>query len=61
MFLSIAFKKVNLIRRVNSYEVILCQRYSDRISIPHDLHSHEEQAKFDKVTDKNVTDINSVG
>lgn len=61
MFLSIAVKSVNLIRRVNPYEGFLCQRYSDRISIPHDLHSHKEQAKFDKVTDTNITDINSIG
>lgn len=58
MFLNIAVKKVNLIKRANSYEVILFQRYSDRISIPHDLYSHKEQARFDRVTDKNVTDIN---
>lgn len=59
-FLSTAVKEANLMNRVNSSEMILYQRYSDRISIPHDLQSHKEP-KFDKATDINGTDINSVG
>ena len=42
-------KKVNLLNSVNSYEIILYKRYFDRIHIPHNLHSYNEQAEFDKV------------